>query len=299
MKFDIFNSTKKINNVMKANTPELMIFGGIVGLVVAGGLACKATLKSKEVIDEHNECLEDVKNDVDISEEEKKKIVTTQYVITTKELVKNYAPAVLLGTASATLIIAANNEQRKRQAYLISAYTAVDSAFKKYRAAVIEEQGEEKDIQYRHGIVKRKIEEIVTDEETGKEKKVKSNPYVMPEGYDVSEYAKFFDESCPDWSKNPESNLLFLKLQESYATDKLKIQGHLFLNEVYDMIGIPRTEAGAVVGWLYDEKNPIGDNFVSFGIYDIKREKNRDFVNGYEPSILLDFNVDGVIYNKI
>lgn len=299
MKFDLIKSTQNVTKVMKQGTPEIMIFGGIVGLIGAGILACKATLKTEKVLEEHHECLEDVKNDVDITEDEKKKIVATQYVMTTKELVKNYAPAVLVGTASVALILAANNEQRKRQAYLISAYTAVDGAFKKYRAAVVEELGEEKDLQFKHGLVKKKIDIVEVDEETGKEKKTKKETLVLPEGYSVSEYAKFFDESCPDWSKNPEANMLFLKLQESYATDKLKCQGHLFLNEVYDMIGIPRTEAGAVVGWLYDANNPVGDNFVSFGIYDITKEGNRNFVNGYEPSILLDFNVDGVIYNKI
>ena len=117
------------------------------------------------------------------------------------------------------------------------------------------------------------------------------------EGY--SDYAKFFDEGCREWDKDPEYNLTFLKCQENYANDLLKSKGHLFLNEVYDMLGIPRTKAGQIVGWIYDEENPIGDNYVDFGIYDVYKEANRNFVNGYERNILLDFNVDGDILSKI
>ena len=92
---------------------------------------------------------------------------------------------------------------------------------------------------------------------------------------------------------------MFLKDQQRYANDILKSKGHLFLNEVYDMLSIPRTKAGQVVGWIYDEKHPVGDNFVDFGIYDIYNERARDFVNGYERTILLDFNVDGNILDMI
>lgn len=92
---------------------------------------------------------------------------------------------------------------------------------------------------------------------------------------------------------------MFLKRQQAHATDRLQDKGHLFLNEVYDMLGMQRTKSGQVVGWIYDKKHPIGDNFVDFGIYDLYKEKNREFVNGYEPSILLDFNVDGNILEMI
>jgi hypothetical protein len=113
-----------------------------------------------------------------------------------------------------------------------------------------------------------------------------------------SEYARFFDESCPNWYKDPEYNLAFLKLQEQYATDKLKKQGYLFLNDVYDMLGLARTKRGQIVGWIYDPENPdhIGDNYVDFGLCDVK---SRHFVNGYENIVLLDFNVDGMIIDKI
>ena len=116
---------------------------------------------------------------------------------------------------------------------------------------------------------------------------------------DRSLEARFFDDGCTGWTKDPEFNLMFLKDQQRYANDLFKSKGHLFLNEVYDMLGIPRTQAGQVVGWIYDEKNPIGDNFIDFGIYDIADERKRSFVNGYERTILLDFNVDGNILEMI
>ena len=113
---------------------------------------------------------------------------------------------------------------------------------------------------------------------------------------DVSDYAKFFNETCVGWQKDPEYNLMFLKVQQQYANEKLRHQGYIFLNDVYDMLGMPRTKAGQIVGWIYDENNPNGDNYVDFGIY---MEHNQNFVNGYETSLLLDFNVDGLILDKL
>lgn len=114
-----------------------------------------------------------------------------------------------------------------------------------------------------------------------------------------SQYARFFDDACVGWTKDSENSMYFLKSQQDYCNDKLKAKGHLFLNEVYDILGIPRTRAGAVVGWVYDEENPVGDNFVDFGIYGIYDDVNHDFVNGYKNTVLLDFNVDGNILDYI
>ena len=115
----------------------------------------------------------------------------------------------------------------------------------------------------------------------------------------VSQYARLFDDSCFGWTKDPEINLTYLKEQQNYCNYLLKGKGHLFLNEVYDILGFPRTKAGVVVGWVYDEKNPIGDNFVDFGIFDTNDERNFDFINGYKNTVLLNFNVDGDILNYI
>lgn len=119
---------------------------------------------------------------------------------------------------------------------------------------------------------------------------------VDTETKDYSDYARYFSEGCIGWGKCPEANLMFLKTQQNYANEKLRVKKHLFLNDVYDMLGIPRSKAGQVVGWIYDEKNPIGDNYIDFGLYG---PYNIDFINGNSNVALLDFNVDGCIINYI
>lgn len=289
------------------NKPEIMLVVGLVGVIGATVLACRATLKAKDVVEEHNERLEEIQEN--LNEEEKKELpveakkdIRKVYLKTSLKLAKTYAPAIAVETAAFALLIKSNSVQRDRLAGLTAAYITVDQAFKKYREAVVAELGEDKDLEFKTGLKKQKIDAIVEDEE-GNEKLKKEEGLVLPDGRYISEYAKFFDESCPDWQKSPENNLHFLRLQQAAANEKLKIQGHLFLNEVYDMIGLPRTKAGAVVGWLYpaDRYNSLQLNgFVDFGIYDMwANAKRADFVNGYERNILLDFNVDGCIYNYI
>lgn len=112
----------------------------------------------------------------------------------------------------------------------------------------------------------------------------------------TSDFARFFDDTCPSWTEEAEFNLIFLRQKQMYANSLLKAKGHLFLNDVYDLIGIPRTKAGTIVGWIYNENDPNCSNFIDFGLYDTSKSK---FVNGYNPTILLDFNVDGPILDLI
>lgn len=308
---DIFksvsNTASKCGFVLKKHSPEILATVGVVGTVTSAVLACKATTKV-------NDILEDTKNQVDsvhtvledeaipeekYSEQDSKKDLAIIYAQTGVKFVKLYAPSVLLGVASIGCMLTSNHILRKRNIALAAAYTAIDKGFKEYRGRVVERFGDTVDRELKYGIKAKKITENVVDEETGKEKKVKNTVDVIEgvEGY--SDYARFFDETCPSWEKDPEYNLMFLKARQQYANDLLVSRGHLFLNEVYDMLGFKRSKAGQVVGWIYDPENPNGDNYVDFGIYNIHRAPARDFVNGYERSILLDFNVDGVIYDKI
>jgi hypothetical protein len=305
-KFDITTKvTRGLNKAgfqLKKHSPEILIVAGVAGAVTSAVMACKATTKlndileeSKEQVDKIHEAMEHPENlPEEYTEEDGKKDLTIVYTQTAVKLLKLYGPSIVLGGLSITAILTSNNIMRKRNIAIAAAYTAVDKSFKDYRGRVVERFGKDLDRELRYNIKKEEVEETIVDEKTGKEKTIKKTIDVANE---VSEFAKFFDDGCTGWTKDPELNLAFLLKQQAFADDKLKANGYLYLNEVYDMLGIPRTKAGQIVGWIYDEKNPIGDNYVDFGIFDSNKVKNRDFVNGYERTILLDFNVDGNILN--
>lgn len=292
---------------LKKYSPEILVVAGVVGTVASAVMACKATLKvndileeSKKQIDTIHECAADTSlvESGRYSPEDAKKDLAVVYAQTGFKFVKLYGPSVILGALSITSILASNNILRKRNVALGAAYAALDKGFKDYRSRVVEHFGEEVDRQLKYNLKTEKIEEKVTDPETGKEKKVKKTIEIS-DGQFVSPYARFFDESSRYFEKNPELNLMFLRAEQNYANDRLRARGYVFLNEIYERLGIPTTKAGQVVGWIYDPKNGKGDNYIDFGIYDMNREKVRDFVNGYERVILLDFNVDGDILNEI
>lgn len=301
----ISGTFNKVGFQLKKHSPEILVAAGVVGTVVSAVMACKATTKVGKVIDKNKANVDAVHEALDngytnageeYSVEDSKKDLVTIHAQTGVELVKLYAPAVALGTLSIASILTSNHILRKRNVALAAAYATVDRGFKEYRNRVVERFGEKVDRELRFNIKAKEIEETVINE-NGEEETVKTTIEVTD--YVGSEYAKFFDESNPNWEKNAEYNLMFLKAQERYANDLLKSKGRLFLNEVYDMIGIPRTKAGQVVGWVYDEKNPVGDNFVDFGIHNGERAAVRRFVNGYERVILLDFNVDGNVWESM
>ena len=310
------NITRTLNKAafqLKKHSPEILVVAGVVGVVGSTVMACKATTKVNDILDDTKEQLDKIheageklengetlmcKDGEEYTVEQNKKDLTIVYAQTAFKFVKLYAPAVIVGGLSITAILAGHNITRKRNIALAAAYTAIDKSFKEYRGRVVERFGEALDKELKYGIKTKEVDEIVTNED-GTESVVKKTVDVVDatDPSNISEYARFFDDGCTGWTKDPEYNLMFLRNQQRYANDLLQSKGHLFLNEVYDLLGIPRSKAGQVVGWIYDEKHPIGDNFVDFGIYDTNKSKSREFVNGTERVILLDFNVDGNIWD--
>ena len=289
---------------VKKHSPEILITAGVIGTVASAVMACKATTKLSDILEDSKEQINQVHNFLEddripeskYSKEDGNKDLAIIYAQTGIKLVKLYAPAVALGALSITGIVASNNILRKRNIALAAAYTTVDKTFKRYRNNVIDRFGEKIDKELRYGIKAREIEEIVVDDD-GNEKTVKKTVEAADPVSMYSDYAKIYDAGCNGWTKDAEFNLMFLRHTQAQANDILKRRGYLFLNEVYDMLGFQRTKAGQVMGWIYDEENPIGDNFVDFGIYNTDIEKARDFVNGIERVIILDFNVTNILDN--
>ena len=313
-KFEITNKATRAFHMgilkFKKHSPEILVVAGVVGGVVSAVMACKATTKLEGILEKTKEDAKKIHECVEnpeilpagtvYTEEDSKKDLTIVYTKGALEVGKLYAPSVILGGLSVAAILASNNIMRKRNVALAAAYTAIDKQFKEYSGRLIDRFGKDLDRELRFNIKSKEIEETVVNEDSSEsivKKTINHIDNTAPTAY--SGYSRFFDDGCNGWDPNPSFSLMFLKRQEDYANDKLKARGYLFLNEVYELLGIPVCPMGQTVGWIYDEKNPIGDNYVDFGIFDAYKEKARDFVNGYENVILLDFNVDGNILDYI
>lgn len=314
MKTDLLNNlTRTFHRVgfqLKKHSPEILLVTGVVGGVTSAVMACKATTKAGEILEKHNHdvaAIHEVKENPEFadqySEEDAKKDLLIVYGHTALDFVKLYGPSILLGAASIGCILASHNIIHKRNVAISAAYTAASTSFKEYRERVVDRFGKELDKELRYNIKAQEVEETVVNED-GTETVVKTTVQTADINLE-SDYARFYDDGCIGWTKDPETNLIFLKHVQAQLTDRLRAEGYLYLNDAYKALGIPTTKAGAVVGWIYDDSDdPIGDNFVDLGIYDMnstpdRNERKRAFVNGYERSILLDFNVDGELHKLL
>lgn len=267
--------------VLKRNSPHIFFAVGIVGVVGGTVLACKATMKVGDVLDEMKEDVEAVKNDLNGTTDYQRDLAYA-YVQGTARIVKLYAPAVLVTGVSIAALTGSHVQLTKRNTTLTIAYAGLQKAYEEYRERVRQELGEEKERDIYHGVT---TEKVKIDGKTVDQKTVDPNK--------LSPYARVFDKMSSNWQPEPEYNMLFLKAQQNYFNHLLQSRRHVFLNEVYDALDIPRTRVGQVVGWYLDGE---GDDYIDFGLY---RMDNARFVNGIENAILLDFNVDGLIQDKL
>ena len=304
----VSRSLHKAGFKFKKHSPEILAVTGVIGIVTSAVMACKATTKVNDIVDEAKETIDKIHESVgkglhtsdgeEYTEEIAKKDLTITYVQTGLKFVKLYGPSVALGIASIGCMLGSNHILRKRNIALAAALTNVATSFKEYRGRLVDRFGKDLDRELRFGIKAKEVEETVTDED-GKETTVKKTVEVVDPNTAHSIYSIVFCEGNTGWTRNAELNKVFLIKQQNFANDKLKMNGILTLNEVYDMVGAPRTEYGQIAGWVNTDDSSIGDNFVDFGLFDVNNEKACDFINGREKSIILDFNCIGNILDYI
>lgn len=304
--------TRTFNNIgfkLQKRSPEILLAAGIVGAVVATVMACKATTKAGEIAETTKDALDEIheakekgitKAGKEYTEQDNQKDLAIVYVNTAKEYAKLYAPAIMMGAASISSILLSHRIQKRRNVALATTLAATTKSFKDYRSRVVERFGEQVEKEIRYNLKAHETEEIVTDEK-GEAKTVKRiNNIPAAEGWDPSQYSPYaviFDETNSSWLTSTDYNRYYLKARQNQATDMLRARGHLFLNEVYDMLNMPRTKAGASVGWLFDPRRPeLGDSYVDFAMIEVDRPKED---GGFDTVFILDFNARGDITNDI
>lgn len=299
----------KTELLLKKNSPEILLGIGIITFVGTVVAACKATSRADEILEYHKKKIKDIHDAKELADGEGKGIaqyeydddlykrdLAARYLRMTGSVVKLYAPTITLGTLSLVCILVSRNIMQKRYLGVVAAYNSLSAVFNQYRKRVREEYGEELDRHFRYGTEYGSITESGVDE-NGKKTKTKvktseTNTELISPNDDT---CRFFDSNNPNWDENPAFNMMFLRAQENYLNDLLHTRGHVFLNEVYDALGFPHTPQGAVLGWIAGG----GDDCIDFGLYNKGEEVVRNFVNGTDNVSMLEFNHDGVIYDKI
>lgn len=295
----------KAEFAIKKNSPEILLGAGIVGFVGTIVLACKATCRADEVLEFHRRKIKDINDAKEIADADPEGEMSydielyrqdkaVRYLKTTGSLAKLYAPTIAVGTLSLACILTSRNIMQKRYLGVVAAYNGLSAAFEEYRKRVRDEYGDGLDKHFRYGTT---YDELPVYDENGKKTKEKEQVEKTETGMvmQTDDSCRFFDSSNPNWDKNPTFSMMWLRGQQNILNDILHTRGHVFLNEVYDALGFPHTPQGAVLGWIDGE----GDNCIDFGLYDPNKESVRRFVNGVDNVIMLEFNHDGVIWDKI
>ena len=289
---------------IKKHSPEILVVTGIGTGIVAAIIACKQTIKANDIVAEARKNLqniEDVKelaanNEVEYTEEneqEDRKTIGMQVAV---GMVKTYALPVGLGVLSVTCILAGHHILKKRNVALAAAYSALSTDFMNYRKRVVNKYGKDVDFMLKNGLEKQIVANQVVDPETGEVKETKEEVLTY-EGNKLSQYARIFDEvESTQWTPSADHNRAFLLMEQNYFNERIRTRGYIFLNEVYERLGFRPTKAGSVVGWVYQNADYEG---IDFGIFTAHTQKAAEFLEGTEPSIILDFNVQGDILSLV
>jgi hypothetical protein len=286
----------KSMETIRRYSPEILTTVGVLGVVTSGVLSARATLKLEPIIERHEIAIDTAKKKThdltadEYSSTQHKREITKVYLTTSKDLFKLYALPVSIGIAGIGCLVSSHGIMSQRNVATVAAYKALETSFGEYRKRVVADLGEEKDREYRYAKTATQVE--VVDEE-GNVSVEEQQTHI------VSSYERVFDELNPNWSDIPGMNQLFIKQQQNWLNDRLDARGYIFLNEVYKSLGFEDVPEGQVVGWLKKE-NPLSkDGYIDFGVFDRQTQVAFDFVDGFEKACLLDFNIDGIMFDKI
>lgn len=277
----------------KKNLPTIAVITGVVGVAVAYGLVIHEATTVDDILDEHENKLNEIEEDV-VDEKQKRRAVTKTYIRTGFKVAKHFAPSFLALSLGVACIGYSHISILKNNLALTAGLATLGDSFQEYRKRVTETIGEEAERKLRYGL-EESIESEIEKEDGTKEKIVVyrkgDKPYLNP-------YARVFDESNPNYDpSHPDFNVLFLRNIQNQMNDLLQIKRYLFLNTVYEALGFDPTPDGQLMGWSYDPKNP---RYFDMGIMNINNREVADFINGRSNAILLDFNVDPEpLYSKL
>lgn len=293
----------KATFAIKKASPTILVVAGTVGVIAGTVVACEATKKIPETTEDYDKAIELVKTS-GLDPKEYRKELTGAYFRKGWAVTKLYLPAVAIEVASLGMIFASYGILSSRSAKAIAAYSSLEAMYNNYDKRVADKYGKEEARKLRLGIDEKEIDIPVGFDEDGnvitEKKLVQVKDTMKPDDPTIfSPYAVIFDELNPNFHKGlyaNEENRIFLTNVQNWANDQFHRDGYLFLNDVLWALGFDKKPIGQLVGWTDDRS---GDGFVDFGFMNEHSKSAVRFCNNMSDGVILDFNVDGVIYDKL
>lgn len=204
---------KGIIQSLKRASPTILSCIAAIGTVATAVLAVRATPKAIDYIQMNT----GYDHDGVMEAPSKEEIVKATW--------KNYIPAVTVGLGTIVCILSANGLNRKQQATITSAYVLLENAYKEYKNKLKDIYGEETDTEVRKAVAK--------DNYTG-------DP-------DVTDgKLLFYDEYSNRYFERTMEEVIDA---EYHLNREFILEGDVKLNKFYELLGLPGTDLGAVVGW--------------------------------------------------
>lgn len=278
---------------LKAGSPTILVVAGVVGLGATAIVAAKATRKIDPILEEHKQARADIGYSVTTASTlERRKELLALYTNTGFELGKLYGPALFIGTTSAISVLGGHHILRARQIATMAAYSGLLDQFRSYRGRVAQTLG--KDVE--RGIYEGAHGEWQENPDMAGDKALV--PKFEPD--ETGAYLRpWFEETNPNFNVlDARLNYLFLKGVQSHMNQRLRINGHVMLNDVLDSLHLPRCPEGAIVGWVWEGD---GDNYIDLGFMTSIDPDSVEFRNavGRATPVRLNFNIDGIVYHLI
>lgn len=282
---------------IQQKSPEIFLGLGIASMAGALAVTVVATVKAHDILDDHkehlvniNEAADDADNTTydanDLAHDTK-----LAYARLAKKLVLAYGPAVMLAGTSMFCFCKGQSILKARNAALSTALAGVTDQFRRYREKVIDKYGAEVDEEMRYAVANETVKG-----EDGKKHTVRT---MSSEVAGYGPYARVFDDTNTNWQGSVAYVKQWLEGCEAHCNAILNGRGVLYLNEVYDMLGFDRTPVGQTHGWVYDPRRDVDTNWVDFGMKDFAKPNSKAWQLGETDVIILDFNVDGYILDKV
>lgn len=262
---------------LKKHSPELCLIGGIIGFGVTIVLACKATTRVEEVLDQYEEAKAKIEKakaaavDPELPEEERpvfteedeKKAKFDATKTMWLGMAKKYAPVALSAAISVGLFLTSYKIINGRLVGLMGAYTALDNGFKKYRKNVVDAVGEEKEREIRTG-VKKQMGFVKEKDETGKDVVTEKSVYTKEEKDAMLNWNSvlFSRETSTEYVKGDQTyNRHKIHMAEKTLNEDLFRNGFIFEKDLLERLGLPVTNESCIRGWIIDPANPPEDSY--------------------------------------